>query len=71
MKDGGMLILKYRRADLDLNAGDTQLAVTGNVTTAGRSSLRYPHRCVFRDSTRATVGWDAGSPKGEEGGMKS
>ncbi|MFY9405607.1 MAG: hypothetical protein WAP32_05190 [Candidatus Methanoculleus thermohydrogenotrophicum] len=33
MKDGGMLILKYRRADLDLNAGDSSLAVTGNVTT--------------------------------------
>ncbi|HOI59064.1 MULTISPECIES: hypothetical protein [unclassified Methanoculleus] len=33
MKDGGTLILKYRRADLDLNAGDGNLTVTGNVTT--------------------------------------
>ncbi len=33
MKDGGTLILKYRRADLDLAAGDGNLTVTGNVTT--------------------------------------
>lgn len=29
MKDGGTLMLKYRRADLDLNAGDGNLTVTG------------------------------------------
>ena len=34
MKDGGTLILKYRRADLDLADGDGSLTVTGNVTTA-------------------------------------
>ncbi|GLI46322.1 hypothetical protein [Methanoculleus bourgensis] len=33
MKDGGTLILKYKRQDLDLAAGDTNLTVTGNVTT--------------------------------------
>lgn len=33
MKDGGTLILKYRRADLDLAAGEGILTVTGNVTT--------------------------------------
>lgn len=33
MKDGGTLILKYRRGDLDLAAGDNNLTVTGNVTT--------------------------------------
>ncbi|MCK9308446.1 MAG: hypothetical protein M0P17_13070 [Methanoculleus sp.] len=29
MKDGGTLMLKYRRSDLDLNAGDGNLTVTG------------------------------------------
>jgi len=29
MKDGGTLMLKYRRADLDLNAGDGNLTLTG------------------------------------------
>jgi len=33
MKDGGTLILKYKRQDLDLAAGDDNLTVTGNVTT--------------------------------------
>lgn len=33
MKDGGTLILKYKRQDLDLNTGDGNLTVTGNVTT--------------------------------------
>ncbi|WP_292365797.1 MULTISPECIES: PKD domain-containing protein [unclassified Methanoculleus] len=33
MKDGGTLILKYRRQDLDLAAGDDNLTVTGNAVT--------------------------------------
>ncbi|WP_292491614.1 hypothetical protein [Methanoculleus sp. 10] len=32
-KDGGTLILKYRRADLDLAAGDGNLTVAGSVAT--------------------------------------
>lgn len=33
MKDGGTLILKYRRQDLDLAAGDDNLTVTGSAVT--------------------------------------
>jgi hypothetical protein len=33
MKDGGTLILKYDRKDLDLSAGDDNLTVTGSLTT--------------------------------------
>lgn len=33
MKDGGTLILKYRRQDLDLAAGDGNLTVTGGAVT--------------------------------------
>ncbi len=33
MKDGGTLILKYRRQDLDLAAGDGNLTVTGSAVT--------------------------------------
>ncbi|MDV4343022.1 hypothetical protein HL657_07505 [Methanoculleus sp. YWC-01] len=32
-KDGGTLILKYRRQDLDLNEGDNNLTVTGSAVT--------------------------------------
>jgi hypothetical protein len=32
MKDGGTLMLKFKRQDLDLNAGDDTLTVTGNLT---------------------------------------
>jgi len=37
MKDGGTLILKYQRQDLDLAAGDGNLTVTGNATTENGS----------------------------------
>jgi hypothetical protein len=77
MKDGGTLMLKFKRQDLDLNAGDESLTVTGNLTTgagaisvAGSDAVSVINpgngKKVGKDNGKAVAKGKAGEESDEE-----
>lgn len=70
MKDGGTLILKYRRADLDLNATDGNLTVTGSAVTGDGNVPVVGSRAVSVINPGNGKKGENGNDAGSSGGMK-
>ncbi len=70
MKDGGTLILKYRRADLDLNATDGNLTVTGSAVTGDGDVPVVGSGAVSVINPGNGKKGENGNDPGSSGGMK-